>query len=585
MSCHDSACTLFWTAKELLDNGLHDLLASVLTAPITQRQLVQLIASAVLAQSQHVISVAQRLSTDAGQHNADNITRLPTAVNWRTIPLCLTHCVIDRIAYGRSLQCKHGVDEGNMMLSDMPFAFTLAGCGCRHENYLTEHLRLASTLYEQRDQHMDKLQHFLQMTFGGVQEPIHPTQEVARGVWSFQMQCFFAITAVLHCLLGPALDKANVSLPSKEALSTDSNLLFDLISRMPVNVHCITLVSEAASGQEVILRQSKLGYAFFLHGSAVNHSCKPNAIIKYTSTATASDIAVMAHPQAMRSSRAMELCQEQLQHLRMEVIASQSIFRGEEVTISYGPMYPKHPLGQRQRLLKDQYLFACACSACKIEQQVLSQRPPVPSLGGVVEEVKDLVRGIELLHMELPQLSAELSELLQSSRSQGSNQMLYEFEDASLKPIGKKIAQLGSRHYPDQWKAMHQQPQRSNSSSVVLNAQDEAVWLELCNAYCMYLDIHAHLLGSLDLFLPAARMVELAMSIMIAQGMYPARDIVIGREKVKLAGLLLNGGDLIRAREVVADGYGILAAFANPADPDLLEAKKILHFAARTLSK
>ncbi|CAG7720685.1 unnamed protein product [Allacma fusca] len=93
----------------------------------------------------------------------------------------------------------------------------------------------------------------------------------------------------------------------------------------------------------VLLRQrSHLGVKSVPYASAIfgllamcNHSCSPNAV-------------------HVRSAQRNETA----------LVALRSLRAGEEICITYGPLFTVHEWEDRQRILKDKYNFDCSCDAC-----------------------------------------------------------------------------------------------------------------------------------------------------------------------------------------------------------------------------
>ena len=86
--------------------------------------------------------------------------------------------------------------------------------------------------------------------------------------------------------------------------------------------------------------QLRCGTAVFFPTSLINHSCQPNAFIKFAGS-------------------------------RQYLVANQEIQVGEEITISYiDHAYPERIY--RRKLLKESYFFDCDCVRCKREENLQS---------------------------------------------------------------------------------------------------------------------------------------------------------------------------------------------------------------------
>lgn len=89
----------------------------------------------------------------------------------------------------------------------------------------------------------------------------------------------------------------------------------------------------------VVSRESiHLGRAVYLSASKFNHSCDPSALVVFGDS---------DNP-----------CQLQVQSTKG------SVYSGQEITISYGPLATKHTTRERKAKLKSDYYFDCECDAC-----------------------------------------------------------------------------------------------------------------------------------------------------------------------------------------------------------------------------
>lgn len=106
--------------------------------------------------------------------------------------------------------------------------------------------------------------------------------------------------------------------------------------RLPTNTHAVSSLVEDATTHT--LQAQVVGYAVFLQASAVNHSCAANATIRYNC-----DTAAVAEGGAPAL----------LDTLRVDVVTTAAaLSRDEEVSVCYGPLYPRHSYAQRQRALR-----------------------------------------------------------------------------------------------------------------------------------------------------------------------------------------------------------------------------------------
>lgn len=83
-----------------------------------------------------------------------------------------------------------------------------------------------------------------------------------------------------------------------------------------------------------------LGRAVYLSASKLNHDCNPNSIVSF-------------------GDGGAKPCQLKIQ------CVNGPIEKGNEVTISYGPLASVHGRDDRLNKLKECYQFDCKCSSCK----------------------------------------------------------------------------------------------------------------------------------------------------------------------------------------------------------------------------
>ncbi|KAG5180467.1 hypothetical protein JKP88DRAFT_246802 [Tribonema minus] len=107
-------------------------------------------------------------------------------------------------------------------------------------------------------------------------------------------------------------------------------------------ISAVADTTEAASAF-VDVEHVKLGVVVYLHGAAMNHSCRPTAAVHFEGTT-------------------------------LVVTATQAIAEGDPVTISYGPLAWRDPLDRRRAHLLRRYCFVCCCVAC-IEEEMAALKP------------------------------------------------------------------------------------------------------------------------------------------------------------------------------------------------------------------
>jgi hypothetical protein len=109
--------------------------------------------------------------------------------------------------------------------------------------------------------------------------------------------------------------------------------LVTILAQIRCNRFAVKANTKSQSAGIVEHVDEKLGSAIYLQASMLNHSCQPNAFVSFNG-------------------------------LQITVLCSAGIVKDEEVTISYGPLVSRHSRLDRQRELKEKYLFQCQCIAC-----------------------------------------------------------------------------------------------------------------------------------------------------------------------------------------------------------------------------
>ncbi|KAG9485840.1 hypothetical protein GDO78_008753 [Eleutherodactylus coqui] len=168
-----------------------------------------------------------------------------------------------------------------------------------------------------------------------------------------------ALTSAALCKkLNPAMLRSmGTSLPTEDIVplqdeSREMQILGSAILLHTLQLHCnaqaVFIIheeyEESSSSLVESSKSSRLATALFPVLSLLNHSCDPNTSVSFQGTS-------------------------------VMVRASRSITKGEEVLHCYGPHKSRINLEKRQKLLKDQYFFACQCEACTEEQRLTEDNP------------------------------------------------------------------------------------------------------------------------------------------------------------------------------------------------------------------
>jgi hypothetical protein len=136
--------------------------------------------------------------------------------------------------------------------------------------------------------------------------------------------------------------------------------------------------------------QERAGFGLFLCASAVNHSCAPNCTVRFefdsssnlTTTVTDhvkskndSNMETMESNAKIPWERMTDMNNEELknnlnliENVRLELVCTQYVAKNTQCYISYGPLASRQAKKARKVFLKEQYLFDCTCSACRIEK-------------------------------------------------------------------------------------------------------------------------------------------------------------------------------------------------------------------------
>jgi hypothetical protein len=463
-----------------------------------------------------------------------------------------------------------------------------------------------------------------------------------------------------------ATSKPNMEKIWKERLFSDAWLLMQILSRLPQNTHAVSrVVSTGEVGQDSAkcggtavreVQQVRLGYAVFLTASSINHSCKPNATIRYS-------MPLMSASGVAHGGSAENKVLKYLRDVCIEIVSTESILRHNphahsgtatssdasvlkevngayevpgEITVSYGPLHGPHSVEQRQTVLQQQYLFTCTCSACVSDLQALLREKTAArdahhssnlravhstaTAGSAWQKVaavqgatlaqaeaitQSAVRHTQLLSAtaqdtpylrdrlrslkaQLTQLNSLFTDVLQQARRQRPPDRSYDvdllnaFEIKKLHPVEASILDLQRTYFPlaEQLREKMRRldycgehtPYHSDECS---GYASDPLYAEFCSAYCNFLDMAGHLAALRDQYPIAAERIHTALVFMLDGRLYPPSDVVVGRERVKLAGLLLSCAQRAACVAQVRCALRILTPVVSAEDPDLVEAKHI----------
>ena len=305
--------------------------------------------------------------------------------------------------------------------------------------------------------------------------------------------------------------------------------------------------------------------------------------------------------------------------MTIEIVATEDIPNGEEVCISYGPLAGKHPLPLRRRVLKEQYLFHCQCTACHLEEtervgsiecaaadkkttslssaagpcsgetassvtssatatsaaatteptehpaytgsRMIGNRSANSEFTGTVSAAMDFVRLLDDVHARANAMAVAFTEAMSVADRKG-NKILFTFEQQQLVPFTSLLREIRSSYFKEFYEADEKRRKekpdnnlpksalaskhnsRSSLGRSSTTSAERELYLEVCSAYCVSLDMHARLKATVGRFTDSAEILREALDVMTTCGLYDESDVVVARERVKLAQVLLSAGNI-----------------------------------------
>ena len=121
--------------------------------------------------------------------------------------------------------------------------------------------------------------------------------------------------------------------------------------------------------------EKTLAVGVFVMASALNHSCLPNAYASFCGEdmeevndefSARGDAGPSSSRSTMRSETA-EIFTTSEEQNRITIIACKPIRKGEEITVSYGPIFHSGTIDDRREELKQSHQFICRCPTCLFE--------------------------------------------------------------------------------------------------------------------------------------------------------------------------------------------------------------------------
>ena len=496
---------------------------------------------------------------------------------------------------GRFLCARKDIQRGRVLLMEEPklIATNICTLGCSFEKaILPEHISIALKLMKDNIDtkfFCSGLSH--QETSVAV-----TTQEQS---WPFRTTCFIMTTCIIlsKLLLKNAQnDKMviNELLNTNEVTNKEWTLkLFKVLCRVPNNVHAIsrvitttkTGVVDGGWGQVDTVESRREGLAIFTNASSVNHSCVPNASIRYQHEPPQ----LHHHQEYSGQQQKQEYNQNnrcKCNQVILELVATEDIAAGDEICISYGGLPGLHST-QRREMLRDQYNFTCDCKACTT---CTAEKNDKKNKTGEEEEVDpevgfQLIFEVESLDQRCLEVAKQCRELLvhttsnsssSSSSSSGSISgtsvesfnAAVSFMKAAVEPTVDHIRELISRHFPN-----------GTDPSML----DHGMHLDLRAMLCRLTDLAAEVYSRQGKYLRASEFVKEGIDALSWQ--VRSDDPIIARERIKLGQLLFNAGDLQNSYEPLTRGATDLALHVSSDDVDIKEAHMLLLFLQRIGNK
>eukprot|EP01040_Poterioochromonas_malhamensis_P006687 gene6687-7205_t len=581
---HRDSCIYLALARESLSHGLQSLLKDAVdgcSSKVTYFSFVKFIIIAVVSQYEIISNIQKRFSDRWSiESQSSNLSKVNDNFDYNCTGFSGTdkdyvHIQRDAVI-GRKLLCRHGLSKGVVLLREKPYITTHSSkCGCRQDNLLAEHIDMAMKVFERRDVNRIKFNYFMSHFYSGISPPglhdiehdsldsvsIFTTEVDDSLVWSFGKVCLLGMIATLYCLETSGENISAELLRNKEWISglhEKSFTLFTILSRIPFNTHAITRVISSEC-EDITRKVSRtvvpihVGYALFLHASSINHSCEPNAIVRYQSKSELNTIG------------------ECMDDVVIEIITTSSVSRGDEISISYGPVAARHSLYLRRQLLREQYLFDCNCVACAREASAISsERESQRSQSratSVVEKQKEMCHGLILLQQQLVEANIVLTEILSVKSDAHLLISLSRFEKSLLRPIQETWHSLQRTHFEEFWLQFtafeHQsredlqqrvgvfsRTKKPSHKSFIFSSLEaipkqtiDALSQEFGGVTCLMFDILSHLKAEQHLTAEAIDHLLKSLNLMIFTGTFGPDSIELNREIFKLA-TLENSGEI-----------------------------------------
>jgi hypothetical protein len=361
--------------------------------------------------------------------------------------------------------------------------------------------------------------------------------------WSLDNILHFSI---LSYLLERIVGEAPLKQTQTPVLELHGWEIFQTLIRIPHNTHSIN--SLISSSTDLSLTQNRLGLGLFPVASSLNHSCVPNAFVKFT--------------------RELDSNQSKFPYC-LELIACTDISPGQELTISYGPT-AQQSLLFRNEILCDQYRFLCQCECCvQQRQRAVVERAGREDKGEASKGEKNReVNGVSqesqgVLRKRLFAMKSQMEACLQSQDSHSPSQRI----SSILCQIQAECLEILREYH-----------------SVIERLVPCSCEIEEC--LCLCYDILGHLSATLSEYQQGIHWIEKAIEIMInpltsvsERKGYETNDIVILREQMKVIQMLYLGERWRDCDCLATEVQNEMKPFVDcQCDQDYCELQRIIHF-------
>jgi hypothetical protein len=173
------------------------------------------------------------------------------------------------------------------------------------------------------------------------------------------------------------------------------------------------VVAEAADLVDMYVEigdEKTLAVGVFVLASALNHSCVPNAFASFAEPKEEEDNGRAGTSTASRSNDKPEIFTTSEEENKITIRACKPIEHGEEITVSYGPVFHSGNLEERRKALKRTHQFICRCKRCILELQELGE-----NLEQKMEQIKKKQEVVgDLIHNYVESGKYETDEVLKA---------------------------------------------------------------------------------------------------------------------------------------------------------------------------